>query len=105
MLPVGFRRNGPRAAVERPSADDLLVLSPARTREWRNWQTRRIQVPVPARAWGFKSPLAHGRSARSRRFAAAHIAVIESRDRDLLLLSADTESGISFSDGRAGARC
>ena len=29
------------------------------TREWRNWQTRRIQVPVPARAWGFKSPLAH----------------------------------------------
>ena len=23
------------------------------------WQTRRLQVPVPARAWGFKSPLAH----------------------------------------------
>ena len=32
---------------------------PSLTREWRNWQTRRIQVPVPARAWGFKSPLAH----------------------------------------------
>src|ERR1700730_15500786 len=31
----------------------------ALAREWRNWQTRRIQVPVPARAWGFKSPLAH----------------------------------------------
>src|SRR5690606_18992918 len=36
--------------------------------EWRNWQTRRIQVPVIARSWGFKSPLAHpepppGRSA------------------------------------------
>ena len=29
------------------------------SREWRNWQTRRIQVPVPARVWGFKSPLAH----------------------------------------------
>src|SRR5262249_19208662 len=29
------------------------------TREWRNWQTRRIQVPVAARLWGFKSPLAH----------------------------------------------
>ena len=31
--------------------------------EWRNWRTRRIQVPVSARTWGFKSPLAH----RSRR--------------------------------------
>ena len=30
-------------------------------REWRNWQTRRIQVPVPERVWGFKSPLAHAR--------------------------------------------
>ncbi len=29
------------------------------TGEWRNWQTRRIQVPVSARTWGFKSPLAH----------------------------------------------
>src|SRR5262245_3847696 len=36
-------------------------------REWRNWQTRRIQVPVPARAWGFKSPLAHFTS-RHREF-------------------------------------
>ena len=27
--------------------------------EWRNWQTRRIQVPVIARSWGFNSPLAH----------------------------------------------
>ena len=29
--------------------------------EWRNWQTRRIQVPVSERMWGFKSPLAHER--------------------------------------------
>jgi len=29
------------------------------TGEWRNWQTRRIQVPVSARTWGFKSPIAH----------------------------------------------
>jgi hypothetical protein len=29
--------------------------------EWRNWQTRRIQVPVSERMWGFKSPLAHRR--------------------------------------------
>lgn len=28
-------------------------------REWRNWQTRTVQVRVPERAWGFKSPLAH----------------------------------------------
>ena len=38
------------------------------TGEWRNWQTRRIQVPVSERMWGFKSPLAHrlrGRCPRS----------------------------------------
>ena len=35
------------------------VESPLHSREWRNWQTRRIQVPVPVRVWGFKSPLAH----------------------------------------------
>ena len=27
--------------------------------EWRNWQTRRLQVPVSSGSWGFKSPLAH----------------------------------------------
>src|SRR5262249_24060058 len=27
--------------------------------EWRNWQTRRLQVPVSERMWVFKSPLAH----------------------------------------------
>src|SRR5207247_11068095 len=27
--------------------------------EWRNWQTRRIQVPVGATPWRFKSSLAH----------------------------------------------
>ena len=31
----------------------------APTGEWRNWQTRRIQVPVSERTWGFNSPLAH----------------------------------------------
>ena len=30
-------------------------------REWRNWQTRWLQVPVFERTWGFKSPLAHHR--------------------------------------------
>lgn len=28
-------------------------------REWRNWQTRWLQVPVLERACGFKSRLAH----------------------------------------------
>ena len=27
--------------------------------EWRNWQTRRLQVPVVARSCGFKSHLLH----------------------------------------------
>src|SRR5262245_49298525 len=30
-----------------------------RSRKWRNWQTRQIQVLVPARAWRFKSSLPH----------------------------------------------
>ena len=34
--------------------------------EWRNWQTRRIQVPVSERTWGFKSPLAHHKGAGQR---------------------------------------
>src|ERR1035437_4774130 len=37
----------------------LRVISCSRSGEWRNWQTRRIQVPVSERMWGFKSPLAH----------------------------------------------
>ena len=32
------------------------------SREWRNWQTRWLQVPVFERMWGFKSPLAHSGS-------------------------------------------
>ena len=33
--------------------------SPGATSEWRNWQTRQLEGLVPARAWGFKSPLRH----------------------------------------------
>ena len=36
-----------------------VVRFPALGGEWRNWQTRRIQVPVGSRSWGFDSPLAH----------------------------------------------
>lgn len=32
------------------------------TREWRNRQTRTVQVRVPVMEWGFNSPLAHRRS-------------------------------------------
>ena len=32
---------------------------PEVTSEWRNWQTRQLEGLVPARAWGFKSPLRH----------------------------------------------
>jgi hypothetical protein len=35
------------------------LLSALHSGEWRNWQTRRLQVPVSERMWGFKSPLAH----------------------------------------------
>lgn len=41
---------------------DVLTSSPVtfqRTREWRNRQTRTVQVRVPVMGWGFNSPLAH----------------------------------------------
>ena len=54
-------RSGAVGAAQTVASD---WYAPLFTREWRNWQTRRIQVPVPARAWGFKSPLAHVLSVR-----------------------------------------
>ena len=33
--------------------------------KWRNWQTRMIQGHVPARVWGFESPLRHHRHSRT----------------------------------------
>ncbi len=35
--------------------------------KWRNWQTRMVQGHVPARVWGFKSPLRHHGSLTKRR--------------------------------------
>jgi hypothetical protein len=43
--------SGPRRAC--------AIVPGCRSGEWRNWQTRWLQVPVAARSWGFKSPLAH----------------------------------------------
>ena len=33
--------------------------APAQLPKWRNWQTRMVQVHVPARVWGFESLLRH----------------------------------------------
>ncbi len=33
--------------------------------KWRNWQTRMIQGHVPARVWGFESPLRHHKISES----------------------------------------
>ncbi|SBS72832.1 conserved hypothetical protein [uncultured Microbacterium sp.] len=52
---------GPRdsaAAAPRDILGKLIPVLPD-SREWRNRQTRWLQVPVPERAWGFNSPLAH----------------------------------------------
>ena len=40
----------------------VAVLTLSGSREWRNRQTRTVQVRVPVRAWGFNSPLAHPRT-------------------------------------------
>jgi hypothetical protein len=48
------------------------------SREWRNRQTRWIQVPVPERVWGFNSPLAHHTSVEN--------APRVGRDSDLTIL-------------------
>ena len=43
-----------------PARYDLwALLRVARQSEWRNRQTRQLEGLVPARAWGFKSPLRH----------------------------------------------
>ena len=36
--------------------------------KWRNWQTRMVQVHVPARVWGFESLLRHQSMVRAPRF-------------------------------------
>ena len=40
-------------------AGPACVLAFSGAREWRNRQTRTVQVRVPERVWGFNSPLAH----------------------------------------------
>ena len=50
------RRRRPGPAGNLPGAP---WYDPGPAGEWRNWQTRRIQVPVGESLWGFESPLAH----------------------------------------------
>ena len=48
-----------RGTVERPVDWPPFRIGPEVTSEWRNWQTRQLEGLVPARVWGFKSPLRH----------------------------------------------
>ncbi len=50
---------GERSLGGHLGARGRLVSSAIHSGEWRNRQTRWLQVPVAARSWGFKSPLAH----------------------------------------------
>ncbi len=67
---VGLPANADGAVSARRSDKVTELTAQRSSREWRNWQTRWLQVPVPARAWGFKSPLAHenGRTRMVRPF-------------------------------------
>ena len=57
--PTGWAFIDRRLQWRRVVDGQLKVLASLSSREWRNWQTRWLQVPVPERVWGFKSPLAH----------------------------------------------
>jgi hypothetical protein len=86
--------------------------------EWRNWQTRRIQVPVSERMWGFKSPLAHSHRAtdKTNRSATAKLGsttsmLVETRLRGVHLAVGRCSSSTSVvqvfcssTDGRAPTR-
>src|ERR1017187_2814676 len=66
------RRRRPRSGSIRGCVHGALpCLSPrlrnrSHSSEWRNRQTRQLEGLVPARAWGFKSPLRHDRIGRLR---------------------------------------
>src|SRR2546421_6070520 len=65
--------------------------------EWRNWQTRRIQVPVSERMWGFKSPLAHTTPTTPR--ALGNVAMSDPRHGELSYLqipASDIEKSATF---------
>jgi hypothetical protein len=74
-------------------------LSSSELGEWRNWQTRRIQVPVSARTWGFKSPLAHQLRRPAATLAAADVLEPASAES-----SHDSDGGSAMKARIAGTR-
>src|SRR5450432_1987962 len=52
--PTPLRVHGPEPCASANSAPHCGHLP-----KWRNWQTRMVQVHVPARVWGFESLLRH----------------------------------------------
>ena len=81
----------------------LIFLS---SREWRNWQTRWLQVPVFERTWGFKSPLAHSGCFRKSRNGfheiQANRPVEQKCSAGLLLLMTQCAFGGRFNARRSG---
>ena len=81
----------------------LICLS---SREWRNWQTRWLQVPVFERTWGFKSPLAHSGCFRKSRNGCHEIQanrrVEQKCSAGLLLLMTQCAFGGRFNARRSG---
>src|SRR5215207_6642729 len=58
-VPVAREYGGTRRNQVSRRCPQRAIVPGCRSGEWRNWQTRWLQVPVAARSWGFKSPLAH----------------------------------------------
>ena len=50
---------GDGRVMRRGALTSVLMFMQSVRREWRNRQTRTVQVRVPERVWGFNSPLAH----------------------------------------------
>src|SRR5947207_10358470 len=57
-LTLSFRLVRIEVAVSSFKAVSAAAL-PSHLPKWRNWQTRMVQVHVPARVWGFESLLRH----------------------------------------------
>ena len=61
-LLLGTIRGAPLPESVLGAVGEVATVTWFHSGEWRNRQTRWLQVPVFARMWGFKSPLAHGKA-------------------------------------------
>lgn len=68
-------------------------------RGWRNRQTRWIQVPVPERAWGFNSPLAHSGTPTNGVLSHRREGRHHGHGADLLVVSGQVRPGSSSDTG------